>query len=60
MLAWHCGMVLVSILVPIHSTLTDMNCAMLLPVYCCTLLQAEGDYYTRDEVVADYPHLRQL
>lgn len=27
-----------------------------LPVF----LQAEGDYYTRDEIVADYPHLRQL
>lgn len=24
------------------------------------LLQAEGDYYTRDEIVTDYPHLRQL
>lgn len=24
------------------------------------VLQADGDYYTRDEIVQDYPHLRQL
>jgi uncharacterized membrane protein len=29
-------------------------------VLCPLLLQAEGDYYTRDEIVNDYPHLRQL
>lgn len=22
--------------------------------------QAEGDYYTKDEIISDYPHLRQL
>lgn len=41
-----------------HRVVADCRHGMCAAV--SAILQADGDYYTRDEIVQDYPHLRQL